>query len=794
MRLLSRLISCTLAVAALAAVCGLDTSRVVTAQKAEGRGWRIIGPGGGGAQYRPTVSPHDPRTVLVACDMTGNYITRDGGRTWRQFNLRTRTDSFAFDPRDPKVIYAGSSGLFRSEDGGARWRLVFPSPAAVTAERMVGDHAQHSFVTKDNWPGGSVQAIRVDPVQTAHITVAVKTADSLLLFHTDDRGRTFKQVGEVAGQETRGLYLDTTSRKDDRRLLVLTDAGATAVSLRDLRAERVALPAGAAGVTGAAAGLDPSTRRPVLYLTTQTRWVGERLSTGVYRSTDLGRTWVELGGGLERGAARPAAGGANFRAPEFTLVACAEGDARTVYLVARRFPESTGDGSVPRNHFGVFKSADGGETWDWALKATGRDHPPNKRDGWLGRSFGPGWGGPPTGLGVGPSNPGVVYATDMGTTYRTADAGRTWEQVYSTDHPDGAATTRGLDVTTTYGVHFDPHDKEHLAISYTDIGLFHSRDGGRSWLHSIKGLPDGWVNTCYWLVFDPDVKGRAWSAWGNAHDLPRPKMLRGGNFERYKGGVARTDDGFSTWRGTTTGMPANTVTTHLVLDPRSPAGRRTLYAAGFGKGVFKSADDGRTWSLKNEGVSGNLNAWRLVLTPDGTLFLLVARGLEQGREVDGALYKSADGGERWRRVQLPEGVNAPNDLVFDPTEPKRMYLAAWPRTIDQQEHHGGLYLTEDGGASWRGVFDPAAHVYGVDVDPANTSTVFINTFDGAAYRSDDRGRNWRRLGGYNFKWGHRPVVDPHNRGMLYLTTFGSSVWHGPAEGAGAGVEDVYPIR
>ena len=50
----------------------------------------------------------------------------------------------------------------------------------------------------------------------------------------------------------------------------------------------------------------------------------------------------------------------------------------------------------------------------------------------------------------------VVYATDMGTTYRTADAGRTWEQVYSTDHPNGAATTRGLDVTTTYGVHFDP--------------------------------------------------------------------------------------------------------------------------------------------------------------------------------------------------------------------------------------------------------------------------------------------------------------------------------------------------
>jgi len=37
---------------------------------------------------------------------------------------------------------------------------------------------------------------------------------------------------------------------------------------------------------------------------------------------------------------------------------------------------------------------------------------------------------------------------------------------------------------------------------------------------------------------------------------------------------------------------------------------------------------------------------------------------------------------------------------------------------------------------------------------------FINTFDSGAYRSDDGGKNWERLEGYNFKWGHRPIVDP----------------------------------
>ena len=759
-----------------------------SSQQEKSVGWRIIGPGGGGAQYRPTVSPHDPNTVLVACDMTGSYITRDGGKSWRQFNLRTRVDAFAFDPKDPKIIYAGSSGLFRSVDGGESWHLVFPSPSSVTAERMVGDHAQHSFVSKDNWPGGSVQAIRIDPDKTDHIYIAVKS-QKLQLFRSADRGRTWQRGDAATGDEVRALYLDPTSPKENRQLYLFTDAGVGVGSSKEFSFHNVKLPDGIESLSGAAVGLDPQTQRPVFYITSA-RKDGDKLSTGVFRSTDLGLTWTELSGDLQpKGAPNSTA----RRAPVFTLVACAERDARTVYLVARRYAEESGAGGV-RNYFGIMKSADGGETWGWALKATGRDEPPNRKDGWLGRSFGPGWGGAPLGLGVGPANPEVCYATDWGTTYRTLDAGGSWQQVYSEDHADGSVSSRGLDVTTTYGVHFDPLDAKHLAVSYTDIGLFHSTNGGRSWQHSIKGVPEEWINTCYWVVFDPQVKGRAWSAWGNAHDLPRPKMFRDGNFARYKGGVARTDDGLATWKESSNGMPENTVTTHLVLDPKSPANRRTLYAAGFGKGIFKSTDDGRTWSLKNRGVNGNMNAWRLVLTPDGTLYLLVARGLEQGREVDGALYKSTDGAESWQSVALPPGVNAPNDLVFDHTNARRMYLAAWPRTTDGVEKHGGLYATEDGGNRWRVVFNPSAHVYGVALDPARPSTVFINTFDGAAYRSDDRGVRWQRLGGYNFKWGHRPVPDPHNRGMLYLTTFGSSVWHGPAQGVRGAFEDIHSIK
>src|SRR3954468_23180565 len=77
--------------------------------------WRIIGPGGGGSMFHPTVSPHDPRTAVVGCDMTGSYVTHDGGATGRIFNLGDPARFFVFDPVDRRVIYAGANGIFRTE-------------------------------------------------------------------------------------------------------------------------------------------------------------------------------------------------------------------------------------------------------------------------------------------------------------------------------------------------------------------------------------------------------------------------------------------------------------------------------------------------------------------------------------------------------------------------------------------------------------------------------------------------------------------------------------------------------
>ena len=89
--------------------------------------WEYVGIGGGGAMFHQCVSPHNPLMALVACDMGGSFITHNGGISWRQFNLPSKSDFFAFDPLDSLVMYAKSVGLYKSSNKGESWELVYPN-------------------------------------------------------------------------------------------------------------------------------------------------------------------------------------------------------------------------------------------------------------------------------------------------------------------------------------------------------------------------------------------------------------------------------------------------------------------------------------------------------------------------------------------------------------------------------------------------------------------------------------------------------------------------------------------
>ena len=227
------------------------------------------------------------------------------------------------------------------------------------------------------------------------------------------------------------------------------------------------------------------------------------------------------------------------------------------------------------------------------------------------------------------------------------------------------------------------------------------------------GVPSEWVNTTYWIVFDPKVKGRMWSVNSGTHDLPRPKMWRHNSPMNFKGGVCRSEDGGKTWAQSNQGMD-ETGATHIVLDPNSPEDARVLYVAGYGRGVYKSSDGGKTWSLKNEGITQKEPfAWRLALASDGTLYVVIARRSEDGSigtPLDGALYVSKDGAEHWQRVTLPEGTNGPNGLAIDPKSPNRLYLAAWAKATGQHGDGGGIFLSENAGKTWKRVLEKDRHI------------------------------------------------------------------------------------
>ena len=734
--------------------------------------WEVIGPGGGGGIFLPTISPHDANLVLVSCDMTGAYISHDGGRSWRMFNLGGPMAFFIFDPVDPKVIYAkttagppsmkhdrppSSSALFRSVDSGITWRRV----------------------RTDSDTGGSLSSLAVDPADSKILYAVFQTDRAYAFQVSTDWGKNWRTVTDLPDGAVK-IFIDPLSSPSDRTIYVI---GNSSVFVRNQGGSwRIGRPVPGLEGPGAnghglqpplvSAGFDDRGGKPVIYTVA---------GGGVFVSEDGGQTWRRASSPPLSAPLAPVAVATSLRHPD-------------VAYVSFNTPR---DRAAAESFFGVAKTADRGRSWKLIWKES-MTSAPNIHDSWISERFGPGWGGNPFELGVAPQDPDICYGTDSGRTMRTTDGGATWEGTYANRLPDGTYTTTGLDVTTNYGVHFDPFDRKRMFISYTDIALFRSENGGKSWISSTTGVPARWVNTTYWIAFDADVRGRLWGAMSAAHDLPRPKMFgHGSSPTSFEGGVCRSDDGARTWKCSSQGMP-QTAVTHILLDPESPSSARVLYATGFGRGVFKSTDGGDHWELKNAGIREKEPlVWRLARDANGVLYLVVARRSDDGSiggDGDGALYRSTDGADHWTRVRLPDGVNGPHGLAIDPEDPQRLYLAAWGRRPQDRAIGGGIFLSTDGGTAWRQAFDKDQHVYDITIDPRDPRTMYACGFEASAWRSNDRGESWQRIRGFNFKWGHRVITDPVDASKIYITTYGGSVWHGPAEGDPNAPEDIVSSR
>jgi len=727
--------------------------------------FKIVGPGGGGAMFHPTVSPHDPNTVLVSCDMTGSYITHDAGKSWRMFNLRGVVQFFVFDPLDRKVIYAQSNGLWRSRDEGVSWNLIYPQPSSVKGIKMSSDHSDEELIVEPD-PLGKITAMAVDPSDSKIFYVAAshRGSGAFALYISRDGGQNWAKEGDLLGRADK-LWVNAHSPSHDRVLLI---AGSRFIEKKTSSGMQKISGPSAKIFTDISAGFGKDGRSLIYVISDES----------AFASADEGTTWQKASLGQ---------GGGKMRA-----IATSLHNPETAYVSYRELEQ---DGI---KWLGVAKTTDGGRNWQpvWKEDSNPAARPAtNVHDAWITERFGSDWGENPLALVVAEQDANISYGTDLGRTMRTTNGGESWSAVYSRKSGENGWVTTGLDVTTSYGYHFDPFDHRRQFISTTDIGLFRSEDGGESWISSTRGVPKEWVNTTYWIEFDPEVKGRVWSVNSWTHDLPRPKMWRRNGIRGYRGGVCRSDDGGRTWTKSNNGME-EIAATHILLDPTSSPTARVLYVAAFGRGVYKSVDGGKSWKLKNTGITQKEPfAWRIVRDSRGTLYVLVARRSEDGSmgtESDGAIYKSTDGAENWSRLTMPEGSNAPNGLAADPSAPDRLYLAAWARDKGEHGDGGGIYLSVNAGKSWTRVLDRDRHVYDVTIDPRDARILYASGFESSAWKSIDRGGNWARIPGFNFKWGHRVIPDAEDSQKVYITTFGGGVWHGSVNGENRPFDIVTP--
>lgn len=743
-----------------------------------------MGPGGGGGIVKVVVNPENSDQVVAHSDMTGGYVSYDSGRNWTMFNLWAAPTDFQFIPNSNGSLFASSRGylygndrgagisaLYRSDDQGLTWRVIFPkTPVGSDWRTLQSDKRLPSEKIK-NSIDGSIDKIAINQSNPQNIVLGCsplreyigssfsnKRAVTCFAMTSEDGGNSWESPIYLGGKHI--FALAHCPEKD--YWVAITDLECVHFNQTEI-VQRWPLPTKKI-LQATVAGQNGRT----IFLLTPFERSRSGFKGGLFESKDGGKTWRQKNGNLIQYNQN------NLKGPDVDALGVCIGNPSVLYIAVTMY-ESRGKFQNKRL-YSIYKSSDGGDSWEASLVVHDDGTTfGSYTGGWLDDDYPPGWFGSPKHLSVSRSNPDICYATDNGRVFRTLDGGKQWHQVYTRKLEGGYFSSTGLDVTTTYGVHFDPFNPEAFFVSYTDVGLFKSLDNGRSWRHSIKGIPLQWRNTCYWAAFDPDVPDKVWSAWGRVHDLPRAKMFRSSaGFDWASGGVAVSHDGGKQWNTADNGLPNKSICTHILVDKSSNILKRCLYTCVFGKGVYKSINGGRSWESASNGLGENRFVWKMEQATNGWLYLIVVKGVKRKKTLPGKLYCSQNQGISWDPIPLPDGVDAPADLFIDPSNPNGLLIGCWPKTINDRDRFGGVHLTTSGGKKWKQIFDERYRVNGVAVDPHDKRRMVINTFHNGAFISNNSGRSWDLLDGYDFKWGQKVFFHPLRSNQLYLTTFGAS--------------------
>ena len=473
------------------------------------------------------------------------------------------------------------------------------------------------------------------------------------------------------------------------------------------------------------------------------------LSTGdgIYKSTDAGNTWQHLGlrdgqqvanilidpqdpnrvfvavlghpygPNSERGVFRSTDGGETWQKilykDDDIGAADLAFDPKNPQIIytdlwsSRRPPWTTGN-PLEGHSGGLFKSTDGGETWHPLTKGL-----PTNAQG-LGR----------IGFGISPSSPNRIYALvdaapEVGGLYRSDDAGESWQRVNHEQRIWG----RGSDFAW---VRVSPENPDIIYICNTST--YRSTDAGTSFT-AIKGAPGGddyhavWINPenprIILLAADQGATisvngGETWSSWYNQPtaqfyhvitDNQFPYWVYGGQQESGSAGTAsRSDWGAITFRDW---HPVGTEEYGYVApDPLHP---NLIYG---GKVTRFDMITGQTQDVSP--VLLRTGKYRFNRTAPLIFSPAAPHTLYLGSNV---LFKTTDAGHSWQ-------VISPDLTREDPGVPPNL---------------GNMIASDPAQGKHRGV------IYSLAPSPLDANLIWAGTDDGLIWLTRDGGQNWREV-------------------------------------------------
>jgi photosystem II stability/assembly factor-like uncharacterized protein len=682
-----------------------------------GLAWRLLGPFRGGRVDAVTGIPGRPHEFYFGAVNGGVWKTIDGGRVWKPvFDSQpvASIGAIAVAPSAPDVLYVGSgestlrdsvgygNGIYKSTDAGKTWTHVGL------------DDTQH------------IGKIAVDPTNPDIVFVAA--------------------IGHLyAANPDRGVFRSKDGGKSWQKVLFKNeDVGAVDVVIDPTNPQVVY------------AGLW-NTRRPPWFTYAPTNGPGG----GLYKSTDGGDTWNQLGNGL------PAEGIGR------TGIAVAPSHSQRVYAVVDCLvpepgatvqapaPGSFGRDRTPRQG-GFFRSDDGGATWT-RLSAD----PALWGRGWYFEK-----------LVVDPTDPDVVYVPNVAVS-RSMDGGKTWVVIRGSPGGDDyhqawisredpntmvLASDQGC-IITRNAKSADPRDVTWSSwLNQPTAQVYHVSVDYRFpyWVTGAQ-QDSGAVAVCSRGKF-AEITTRDWEPIGaggesgyTAGDPLHPGIVYGGTGSRFNLELNRFVPGTASPVVPQGSTARGDWTQPLVLSPADP--HALYYANQF---LFKSTDGAKTWKMISQdltrpdpGAPPSLDAAAAAqvdrngkrgviytIAPSPRSAPLIWIGTD-----DGLIQLTPDDGKTWRDV-TPAALTPWSRVTM--LEASRHDVNVAYASVDRhqlQDFDPYIYRTRDMGKTWQRITSglPAGvYVHVIKEDPVRQGLLFAGTERGAFLSLDD-GEHWQPL-------------------------------------------------